>query len=138
MVDSALNKFAKSLAKSFLMEPETIYDIVSETVSYYMGKVRLEDIIHVLDNNVSIQDIFQKIPQDIFDKVRQLMSSLDENEKQQIYDMAYRFMTPDNVLLWIKQNNITVYGIIINHRNGRVFITNFTRYLLENLKNIIG
>ncbi|MCW1297638.1 MAG: hypothetical protein QW061_03185, partial [Candidatus Rehaiarchaeum fermentans] len=79
-----------------------------------------------------------KVPPELVNRVRGLFAHLSPADKNRIMTYAVNYLTLPNVLQWLKQKNNDAFTVVVNHPNGINFIRNFIKFILRNLKEILG
>ena len=135
MVD--LKKFAKGALLGLLSDPQVLYDTMASVIEASIEAIPMDALLEHLDKNTPPDQLFSMIPAEYLNRILSALGDVDDETLQRIRGFAVRYINLKNVLLFLKQNNIELYTIFINHPNGKTFLNNFITYILQNLDTIL-
>lgn len=130
--------FTNIVGEAILSDPKMVYQIIDDIVTPYLQNINVNQFIDVLDRNLTPEQVYGKVPPELVNRVRGLFSHLSPADKNRIMTYAVNYLTLPNVLQWLKQKNNDAFTVVINHPNGVNFIRNFIKFILRNLKEILG
>ena len=137
MVSKWLEKFAKGAIVGLLSDPKVLFETVSSVIEAYLEEVPLDALLDTLDKNPKPEEIYKMIPESYIKRLVNAIGDVDEESMKKIRAYAVKYITPKNVMLYLRKNNLELYTILINHPNGKSFLENFIKYTLENLDSIM-
>ncbi|AHA92047.1 hypothetical protein [Los Azufres archaeal virus 1] len=122
-------KFVEGMLEGLITDPEVMYEIVQSIVTTLLSMVTIQDVVYALDKNIQPEEVFAKIPQDVIQPLKQHLASLSPAQKLKIKQMTIEYLTYDNVVKWLRAENVNLLAILLNHPNGKQFVNNFIRYI---------
>lgn len=131
------DKFIKGAIIGLLSDPRILFETISTVIEASLEVLPLDVLLSVLDSNMKADEVYARIPVEYIKRIRSAIGDVDAETLKKIRAYAVKYVNVKNVMLYLRENNMEIYTILINHPNGKKFMEDFINYTLQNLDKIL-